>query len=247
MAYNYTQYQVKLGTLMALTSANPASPPTDPYFAQILPACIDYAEQRIYRDLDIQSTTTDATIYTTAGTPLVSLPSNPLVYVVESMSVVTVGGNAPSITAQTNMSPVDKNFLTATFPPAFWSTAQGMPQYYYIQDQNIAYIGPTPDQVYGLYIVYTYRPTTLSATNTTTPLTQIWPDLFLACSMVFMSGYMKNFGAQSDDPRMAGSWEAQYQALLKGALEEESRKKSLGIVYTPLRAAAFSGKPTQAQ
>jgi len=240
MAYDYTQYQVELGTLMALTSANPASPPTDPYFAQILPAIIDQAEFRIYRDLDIQSTRTNATIYTTAGSPLVNLPSNPAVYVVESMSVVTVGGNMPPISAQTNLSPVDKNFLTDTFPPAYWSTAQGMPQYYYVQDQNVAFVGPTPDQVYGLYVIYTYRPTPLSATNPTTILTTMWPDLFLAASMCMASAYQKNFGSQSDDPRMAQSWENTYQLLLKGALDEEARKKNTSAQYAPMRRSPFA-------
>jgi hypothetical protein len=248
MAYDFTGYQTQLGTLMALTSADPASPPTDPYFLQILPSCIDYAEQRIYRELDIQSTTTNTTVVTTAGTPFVPMPYFPddqtqqSVYVVESMSISATANGAPPLTQDTMLTPVDKGFLMSTYPPAYWSSAQGQPKHYYIQDQQTAQVGPCPDQAYQIYLVFTHRPTPLSATNTETILTQIWPDLFLAASMIFMSGYQKNFGSQSDDPKMAASWEDQYQMLLKGALTEEAQKKAMSVSYTPLRAAPFAEK-----
>src|SRR5271168_986733 len=248
MAFNFTQYQVELGTLMALTSANPALPPTDPYFAQILPAIIDQAEQRLYREIDPQSTRASATINVSAiGNPVVQLPTSPAVYVVESMSIQALGnGSAPPITTPTLMSPVDKNFIQATFPPAYWTTAQGAPQFYYIQDQGTMLIGPAPDQLYSFFTIYTFRPTPLSATNPTTILTQIWPDLFLAASALYAAAYQKNFGSQSDDPKMAQSWENQYQTLLKGALDEEARKQNKSVVYGPMRASQFSGKaPTQ--
>ena len=44
-------------------------------------------------------------------------------------------------------------------------------------------------------------------------------------SMIFISGYQRNFGRQSDDPQMAQSYESQYLALLKGATVEEYRRK----------------------
>ena len=242
MSYDYTGYQVQLGTLMGITSADPTLPPSDEYFAEILPACIDYSEQRIYRDLDIQSTTTEATCSTTSGNPQLSMPSDPVVYVVEAVTILTRNGQPPPIAAPTNLVPVDKGFLYSTYPQAYWATALGQPEYYYVQDQNLLLLGPSPDATYEFNVTYTYRPTPLSSTNTTTILTEMWPDLFLAASMVFMSGYQKNFGSQSDDPRMAVSWEAQYQTLLKGALEEEARKKNMGVNYTPLRVATFTGR-----
>lgn len=66
-------------------------------------------------------------------------------------------------------------------------------------------------------------------------------DLFVAAAMVFMSGYQKNFGAQADDPKMAMSWETQYQALLRGAMDEEARKKGEGAGYNPLRGVPGAG------
>ena len=44
-------------------------------------------------------------------------------------------------------------------------------------------------------------------------------------TMVFGAAYMKNFGAASDDPKMAVSWENHFQTLKASAEVEEARKK----------------------
>ena len=46
--------------------------------------------------------------------------------------------------------------------------------------------------------------------NTTTWLGDNVPDLFFCACMVEAAGWMQNFGAQSDNPQMALSWEARY-------------------------------------
>jgi hypothetical protein len=51
-------------------------------------------------------------------------------------------------------------------------------------------------------------------------------------SMIYISGYQRNFGRQSDDPAMAVSYESQYEVLLKAATTEENRKKFLASAYT---------------
>ena len=65
----------------------------------------------------------------------------------------------------------------------------------------------------------------LPISNTTTILTTYVPDLFMAASMVFASGYMRNFGSQADDPRMSQSWENQYQLLKASAQTELARQR----------------------
>ena len=47
----------------------------------------------------------------------------------------------------------------------------------------------------------------------------------MAASMIFGSAYMRDFGAQSDNPQMAQSWEQQYQQLVKSAVVEQFRAK----------------------
>jgi hypothetical protein len=59
-------------------------------------------------------------------------------------------------------------------------------------------------------------------------------------SMIFVSGYQRNFGRASDDPAMAQSYEAQYQTLLKGATVEEARKKFESSGWTSQSPAVVS-------
>ena len=59
--------------------------------------------------------------------------------------------------------------------------------------------------------------------------------------MVFASGYQKNFGSQSDDPKMAMSWEDQYQKLMASANAEELRKKWAGPGWTSLGRCRAAG------
>src|SRR5262249_53305267 len=82
-----------------------------------------------------------------------------------------------------------------------------------------------PDAAYTLEAVGTIRPAPLSATNTSTFLTNNLPDLWFAATMIFMSGYIQNFGSQSDNPQLAVSWAAIYDKLFSSANVEEMRKK----------------------
>jgi len=51
------------------------------------------------------------------------------------------------------------------------------------------------------------------------------PDMMIAASMIYVSGYQRNFSMSGADNQMPVNWEQQYQALLKGAMVEEYRKK----------------------
>ena len=102
--------------------------------------------------------------------------------------------------------------------------------------QDSLYVGPYPDQNYPVEIQGTYRPEPLSLTNPTTYITEYLDDLFIAASMVFASGYMRDFGAQADNPAQAQSWENQYQLIVKGANLEALRQKFTGPAWTSLSA-----------
>jgi hypothetical protein len=86
----------------------------------------------------------------------------------------------------------------------------------------------------------TYRPQPLSDSNQTTPITTYWPDLFLAAACVYSFGWMRDYGGQSDNPQSAQSWEAQYQALMKGSELENLRTKFAGPSWTSLSAIPIS-------
>lgn len=194
-------------------------------FQALIPGMIDYAEQRIYRDLQLLATTT--IIYSptcTVGQRTVSLPASGVVWVtIDQVCVITPASASTADTGTRNpLRPTSLAFINAVYPVA---TVTGVPQYYAkITDQQIA-VGPWPDAAYHVEFTGTTRPAALSSTNTSTWITVHLPDLFIAASMVYVAGYQRDFGAQADDPKLAQSWETQYQNLKASADTEEAKKK----------------------
>lgn len=221
----YATYKTALATLSVV-------PETDPNWLSILPDAIEYAELRIYRDLDLLSTVQVNTSFSTAsGSSKVALTQGTFV-TLQNVNVITPAGTTnPDLGTRVPLLPVSKEYIQYAWPS---STNAGVPSYFAMIDERTFSLGPWPNASYTLEIVGTVRPETLSASNTTTFISQYLPDLFLMASMIFISGYQRNFGRQSDDPQMAQSYESQYQALLKGATVEEYRKKYQSSGWTSM-------------
>jgi len=217
MSYTYTTYTAALAELMVTTT-------TDADFIAIEPSIIDYAEQRLYRELDLLATVTRDSAPLAANNRNFTFPTN------NGRFVVANGINVITPSSQTVPDNGARHPLTATSRDALdllWPSATGatVPTLFApITDQTII-VGPWPDAGYTVEVIGFIRPAPLSATNTSTFLTLYLPDLFLAASMIFASGFQKNFGAQSDDPQMAQSWEGQYNKLFASANVEENRRK----------------------
>ena len=216
----YSEYVLQIAT-MAVVDEN------DQAFVTILPQMITYAENRIYRDLDFLNTSTSVTGYSlSAGLRTLTIPEGTIV-VSEQMNILTPAGqtdpNDGSVTRNACL-PVTKEFLDAVWGSNL-NANRGMPRYFAPFNDNIFFFGPVPDQAYGVEIVGTYRPASLSGTNTSTFISKFLPDLLIMASMIYVSAYQRNFGRANDDPQMAVTYESQYNALLKGALIEEARKK----------------------
>lgn len=109
-------------------------------------------------------------------------------------------------------------------------------------------LGPTPDQAYAVTAYVTARQPTLSADNEQTFISMQLPDLFWSASMIFWSGWLKNFGAQgyADDPGMSINWSKEYQRLLKGAQVEEARKKFTSSGWTAQFPTPIAAQPRAA-
>lgn len=222
----YSQYKTQIATLAVVAEDDPA-------FVTILPQMITYAENRIYRDLDFLFTSIATTAYgLTIGSRSITVPGDVLV-VPEQINLITPAGTEnPDLGTRVPLLPTTKEFLDAVYGN---SQGVGQPKYFVPFDDYTFLVGPYPDQSYTCEIVGTYRPDSLSPTSTapglTTPqpgttfISLYLPDLFIMASMIYVSGYQRNFGRANDDPQMAITYESQYQALLKGAVGEESRKK----------------------
>ena len=116
---------------------------------------------------------------------------------------------------------------------ALWpsSTGSTVPIYFAPIGQDTFIVAPFPDQTYNVEVVGAVRPTPLYTSQTTSPLTVFFPDLFVAASMVFATGYQRNFGASVDDPQAGVNWESHYKNLLMDAKTEEARKRFLAVRY----------------
>jgi hypothetical protein len=215
---------------------------TDPAFLTILPQMITYAENRMYRDIDFMFTSTSLHGVSFVLTPgnrnlsfNINLASNSdaqagTFVVSEQINLLTNASGNPASTTNPDecvrvpLLPTTKEFLDAVYGSSLTAN-RGKPIYFVPFNETLFFVGPVPDQAYPVEVVGTYRPNSLSATNTTTFISQYLPDVFIMASMIYISAYQRNFGRQSDDPAMAQSYESQYKALLQGAIVEEARKK----------------------
>jgi hypothetical protein len=215
---NYTTYTAQISNLMAELSS-------DPNFQTMLPGMIDYAEQRLYRELDlIYTRVTDATGSCTAGNNLFQLPTSIGTFlVVEQVNVFVSSISGVGTATSVPLVNTSVDFIDLTYGSGSFVT--NIPEFFAMRDNANILLGPTPISSFQIQIRGTQRPAALSASNSSTILTQMLPDAFIAASMVFGSGYMRDFGSQSDNPQMAQSWEGQYTKLMQSANVEELRKK----------------------
>ena len=230
----YSDYVTQISTMAVV-------PSTDTNFVAILPQMITYAENRIYRDLDLLSTVSTNTYTLTAGARTYTFPLVDFI-TTQEVNVITPASTMPDSGTRNPLLPVTKEWINQVFPN---SSTKTTPSFFALQNQNTLVFGPWPDATYMIELVGTVRPASLSATNTSTFISTYLPDLFIMASMIYISAFQRNFsGAASNDPQMPVTYESQYEALLKGAGVEEFRKKyqaggwtsmSPAVVATPTR------------
>lgn len=232
---NYTTYVAELANLLVV-------PVGDNNYTTVLPNIIDDAEQRIYRELDLLNTVVTQTAALSTATNLFNLPSTVGTFVtVQYVNAITPAGTtSPVAGTRNNLVPVSTEVVNFLYPSSSGST---VPNYFAMLTQTAILVAPWPDQAYTMEIAGTIRPAALSSTNVTTILTQYFPDLFIAASMVFAAAYLKNYGAAVDDPKMAVTWESHYQALMASAAVEEARKKFTGQGWSSKMPAPLATPP----
>lgn len=232
---NYTTYAADIANNMAM-------PATDTNFLVMLPQAIAYAEGRITRDLDLMAANVrDSSSSTVALTRNFNLPTTAGTFlIIDGINVITPASTGAESGTRNPLVPVSRDFLDYTWPS---TTGATVPQYfsYITQDtfltggaaQSQVIFGPWPDDTYKIEVIGKVQPPALSSTNSTTWISVNLPDLLIAASMVFVSGWQKNYGGQADDPKMAQSWEGQYGKLLQSAQVYEARKRFAGASWTP--------------
>jgi hypothetical protein len=212
-----------------------------PNFSAYLPRIIDYAEGRCYREITPLATrNSSATTRAQAGLrtlPLIGF--NPQPIVVEGIALITPVGTTPTQGQRWQYEQASIDFIDMIWPVegTTLSPSSTDERYWGLLDNQTIILAPTPDQPYTAEATGTFRPTPLSALNPSTYLSLFYPDIFLAACMIAVAGFQRDYGAQSDDPKMAVSWESQYESLKAGAIEEEQRRRGQAPGASNLPAA----------
>lgn len=225
----YSQYVNEIATLAVVS-------PTDVNFVEILPQMITYAENRIYRDLDFLTTVTSISTYATANNGRTfTFPISDFITVQEVNLITPAGTTIPNNGTRNPLLPVTKEWMNYNYPS---STTASLPSYFAMFNQNTIILGPWPNNTYTVEVVGTFRPDSLSASNTTTFISLYLPDLMIMASMIYISAFQRNFiSAAANDPAMPVNYETQYQTLLKSAMVEEARKKFQSSGWTAMSPA----------
>ena len=200
-------------------------------FTALIPQMLNYAEQRIQRDMELLNTQVLRGPYALAvGSNQLSVPPGDLM-VVQDVLVNIAGVPTP-------MQPVAKAYLLTVWPS---TSTPGPPKVVALQGGDAATLGlagtilmfgPPPDAPYQVSCIGEARaPSLATYANTAQAGSQAtwistWlPDLLVLACMIYVSGYQRDFGRQSDDPQMAQSYEAQYGTLLGAANKEEFQRR----------------------
>lgn len=107
----------------------------------------------------------------------------------------------------------------------------------------IARFAPAADRNYVGEVFGGIQALHLSENNPETYISLNYPELLIAASMVYITGYQRDYGAASDDPQRAVSWEAQYQTLKAGVAVEQAKLRGEGPGFTALSDANIAQQP----
>ncbi|HTV38599.1 MAG TPA: hypothetical protein VMF12_19375 [Xanthobacteraceae bacterium] len=225
-----------------IVTASSSTPSSDTNFNNIFPRAVEQAEQRIYRELDLITTQTSQTAALTTNSRNIAIPGG--ILILHELNVVTPTGAQADTGTRNPVQRVSLAFLNAVCPAAAATLAlPSIPKYYALLDDVDVRVGPAPDAAYVAEFIGIIRPAPMTSSNPTTWLGTNLPDLFLAGVNVFMAGYQRDFGAQSDNPQMAVSWEAAFQELKKSATIEEARRKAQSVAWQPYSPAPLATPP----
>src|SRR6267142_4173459 len=148
MALTYSSYVSEIATLTAITSGVLVN--GDNNFSGIMPALIDYAEGRLWRELDLPVVSiVDTSIVCSSGVRTVALSTaqgEPLV--IQSLNLLTSAGALSSNATRVPLIPASRAIVDAIYPSATSSNC-GQPEFFYRVGNTQVILGPTPDQAYG--------------------------------------------------------------------------------------------------
>jgi len=242
LTYNGYVTQIANMAVMSTQEVSGIVSGVDATFNTMLSQALNYAELRIQRDLDLLPSLTSNSYTLSTGNNQLQISVNDFV----TIQTLSVNGFP--------LLPVSKEYLQNVYStnavlaqPVFFAMVGGDSATGGNTYNNIL-VGPYPDQNYPVSVYGTIRLPSLinmavagTADTGTTFISTYLADLLIMASMIYVSGFQRNFSSSANDPQMPVNYESQYQTLLKGALTEEARKRFASVEWT-----SYSPSPTAA-
>ena len=154
---------------------------TETTFVNHLSDFIKGAEDRIFKNVDLEVFRKNVTTATTVSDKFLSIPSD---YLASFSLQITTSGSEDILLQK------DVNFLQEAFPA---SSSTGVPRFYAVFDVNNFLLAPTPNSNYAIELHYYYKPASLTAGSDsgTTWISTNAPFALLYGSLVEAYTYMK--------------------------------------------------------
>ena len=179
----------------------------------IIDGFIENAEFKILREVDSDNNRRYATANLITSDRFISRPAGLLI--VRSAQIVDSDGSSQ---------PNNRDFLQfrdTSFMSEFNPTeATGVPKYYSLWDEQNIVVAPTPDATYTIQLNYILKDPGLSATNTTTYMSQNFPNGLLYACLVEAYGFLKG------PVDMLQLYDKKYTEAVKGfSIEQMGRRR----------------------
>ena len=154
---------------------------TETTFVNHLSDFIKGAEDRIFKNVDLELFRKNVTSALTSSDKFLTIPTD---YLASFSLQITTSGSEDILLQK------DVNFLQEAFPP---SASEGVPRFYAVFDVNNFILAPTPNSNYAVELHYYYKPASLTAgaDGGTTWLSTNAPFALLYGSLVEAYTYMK--------------------------------------------------------
>lgn len=191
----------------------------------IMARVIDFAEQRIYSKMNFLATrqTKSGVGYAlTSSSRDFALPTTCLI--IEGISVITPSTATPVTGKRSFVERTSLDFIDALYPSESFT---GTPLYWAAKTDDDIVFGPTPSAAFPVELTGMFRPEPISEENPSTYLSLHHPQLLMAACAISWAGHQRDYGAQSDDPKLALSWKSEYAELMASAISEEKRRRGL--------------------
>ena len=183
------------------------------FTSTIVNGFIEDAEFRILRDIDSDNNRRYDTANLIVNDRFIGRPAGLLV--VRSAQIVDSQGSSQ---------PNNREFLQyrdTSFMSEFNPTEDtGVPKYYSLWDESTIVVAPTPDATYTIQLNYILKDESLSSTNTTTYISQNFPNGLLYACLVEAYGFLK--GPQD----LLQLYEQKYKQVVEGfSIEQMGRRR----------------------